>query len=506
MDLIEYYAIGVGAGFCLLLVGMSVVLIRALCAPAGRRLRRMLNPLLPTWACGRIIISMQEATLLCVILTINGLCVGVNVRDGVSEVAKRLGRVALVNLVPISCGAHMNYVISICGIRLDQYARLHAWLGGIVIVEVTLHTIFGRGAIHDIAGLLASCSVWIIGVVSIPIIRRWVFELFTKLHTVSAAVALFALWLHLPSSTFYTRPRLYLLLSLFIFILTKFVRLLNIIYSSVSLRGKSIALVERQGDGVEIRIRMARPLKFKAGQYIYLSLWGLSKLSALEFHPFQICWDYPDESGHQILVLLVQPRKGFTKSLLTSASYQEYLAFVEGPYGRPLSLGQYGTVLLLATGVGITGQLPYVKELLKLYLQCEVKTRRIALFWEVESEVHRYWVRKWMDELLALDRDYILDIQLYIKAHFLSSRASKGDVEKLGSHGRITLTYATMRPNIIIASEMERRKGKTLVSLCTNPSTTRVITDILEHAAHTDVDVKRLDFQPWTTKVTEVRF
>jgi NAD(P)H-flavin reductase len=61
-------------------------------------------------------------------------------------------------------------------------------------------------------------------------------------------------------------------------------------------------------------------------------------------------------------------------------------AVIEGPYGKGLNLDSYGTVLLFATGIGIAGQLPFVAQLLEGYHNYEVKTRRIALFWQVESE------------------------------------------------------------------------------------------------------------------------
>ena len=64
-------------------------------------------------------------------------------------------------------------------------------------------------------------------------------------------------------------------------------------------------------------------------------------------------------------------------------------AVIKGPYGKELKLDLYGTVLLFATGIGIASQLPYVKKPLKGYRNCEVKTRRIALFWEVESKYKR---------------------------------------------------------------------------------------------------------------------
>lgn len=94
-------------------------------------------------------------------------------------------------------------------------------------------------------------------------------------------------------------------------------------------------------------------------------------------------------------------------------------AAIEGPYGKELRLDSYGTVLLFATGIGIAGQLPYVTQLLAGYLECKVKTRRIALFWEVESERkpcksdlmspliiskgHTAWVADKMQELLKQD-------------------------------------------------------------------------------------------------------
>lgn len=103
--------------------------------------------------------------LLCVLLIVNGLCIGVNATD-VSEVAQRAGRVALVNLIPIFCGAHMNHIASICGIRYKSFSRSHILLGAIFIAEATLHvvlTLVHEGVervepSYDIGGLIVSCS------------------------------------------------------------------------------------------------------------------------------------------------------------------------------------------------------------------------------------------------------------------------------------------------------------------------------------------------------------
>lgn len=197
-------------------------------------------------------------------------------------------------------------------------------------------------------------------------------------------VALVALWFHLPSDYIYKVPRLYVLLSSIIFVIIKLLRICNIMYMS-GMNSVATVLVDREHTGVELRIRLARPRKIYAGQFIYLCLPGLSTLSLLRSHPFQVAWAYTDES-RQVLVLLVQPRRGFTRKLLLADPHHEYKAAVEGPYGPRMPLDQFGTVLLFATNIGVSGQLLFMKEILELYANHKAKARRIALFWEIDVE------------------------------------------------------------------------------------------------------------------------
>lgn len=91
------------------------------------------------------------------------------------------------------------------------------------------------------------------------------------------------------------------------------------------------------------------------------------------------------------MVLVIEKRGGFTRHLQGLARSEreqppKMRAIIEGPYGKELDLGSYETVLLFATGIGIAGQLPYVIRLLDGYYNSEVKTRKIALLWELDSE------------------------------------------------------------------------------------------------------------------------
>ena len=38
------------------------------------------------------------------------------------------------------------------------------------------------------------------------------------------------------------------------------------------------------------------------------------------------------------------------------------LAFIDGPYGVRHDFGEYGTVVMFASGIGIAGHIPYIKD------------------------------------------------------------------------------------------------------------------------------------------------
>jgi hypothetical protein len=93
------------------------------------------------------------------------------------------------------------------------------------------------------------------------------------------------------------------------------------------------------------------------------------------------------------LFLLAGAKAGFTRKLLQYArphtgdpTEMDYrLAWFSGPHGQTLKLGNYGSVIMVATGLGIAAQLPYLKELIKGYNNCNVRTRRIQLIWQIAT-------------------------------------------------------------------------------------------------------------------------
>ncbi|CAM1508785.1 Fc.00g056330.m01.CDS01 [Cosmosporella sp. VM-42] len=502
MEATDLYGICIG-GFIAFLIVFSFCRSLARSAYRGSRvffLRHVYYSHLPRWVCGNLGISRYSGSIIGLFLIANVCFIGIGVSDN-SDFTRRLGRAALINLIPLYGGGRISSIVNLLSLRPESYLLAHKCIGVVFIVEVSLHSLLSWT--HSevdltqgpaVAGLIAACSVGAIALTSIPILWRWMYECVSFSHMVLAITGIASLWFHLKTSKALQTPNLYLSLATLTFILVKIVRFFKVVYTNVSTKKVTTASIQRIGRGVEVQVSMPRPFSHHAGQFVFLSI---PRLAALQSHPFQVAWDHLDEKGNHVIVLIIEPRHGFTGKLLLANPDRDYMALIEGPYGSPVGLDQYGTVLLFATGIGIVGQLPYMKEQLNLYREWRTKTRRYALFWEMNDEEYRYWVREWMNELLSWDLNY--DIQLFIRGHYIAKNAVEGATSKQGKdHFRITLNYTSMQPDTLINSEMQKRKGRMLVSMCANPSTTRTITEFVHPMLGQDIDLVELDFRPWS--------
>lgn len=106
---------------------------------------------------------------------------------------------------------------------------------------------------------------------------------------------------------------------------------------------------------------------------------------------------------------LIRKKDGFTKKMMRSIANGRQLnvvALAEGPYGMILfqyllnlspelavltevggvhSYDSYGTIVLIAGGIGITHPMSYLRELVNGFANRTVATRRITLLWVVRS-------------------------------------------------------------------------------------------------------------------------
>ena len=61
------------------------------------------------------------------------------------------------------------------------------------------------------------------------------------------------------------------------------------------------------------------------------------------------------------------------------------IAFVSGPHGSTTPAGEYGKVVMIASGFGIAAQLPLLKELIQGFNCANVRTRNVHLVWQLQD-------------------------------------------------------------------------------------------------------------------------
>jgi predicted ferric reductase len=196
----------------------------------------------------------------------------------------------------------------------------------------------------------------------------------------------------------------YLKAAIILWGLDRALRLARLLYRNVGRKMTEAHVEALPGDAVRVTIRMTRPWTFKPGQHLYLYIPTIGLWTS---HPFTISWSadghrvsFDDEKlavhrqdiyqAEKTMSLIIRARTGFTDSLFKKAVAAPEKAFttkalVEGPYGKIDTLGSYGTVVLVAGGVGITHPVPYVKELVAGYANGTVATRRVTLVWVIQT-------------------------------------------------------------------------------------------------------------------------
>jgi predicted ferric reductase len=249
---------------------------------------------------------------------------------------------------------------------------------------------------------------------SISLIRRYFYETFLRLHQLVTIIIIAGIWIH-SSGSWKNTPRIYLILAGGTWIILSLTRIFSSVYrSKVIGQPFTRAVIWTVAGGLQLHVKIARPWKYYAGQYVYLCIPGIDYSTWVQSHPYFVAWWYKDEDNNDIIVFILESQRGFSSSLAAHSAGKLILnpkrdpssermvvaadteikrqslaglrTIVEGPYGRETSLDGYGTVLLFATGIGIAGQLPHVKQLLQGSHDWTVKARKISLYWEVESE------------------------------------------------------------------------------------------------------------------------
>jgi hypothetical protein len=129
--------------------------------------------------------------------------------------------------------------------------------------------------------------------------------------------------------------------------------------------------------------------------------------------------DIITNNAPQTISFIIRSRTGFTEKLYRKANAApngrfSSRCFLEGPYGHQ-TLHSYGTVLLFAAGVGVTHQIPHVRDLVTGYANGTVAARKVVLVWIIQKPEHLEWIRPWMTTVLSLPkRKEVLKVLLFV--------------------------------------------------------------------------------------------
>lgn len=269
-------------------------------------------------------------------------------------------------------------------------------------------------------------------------------------------------------------------------------------------RGGTKAVCEKlPGDAIRVSIRVARPWRHQPGQYVFITIPSVGLWTS---HPFSVAWHdentspIDSEKGVKVdpndlslffgstVSFVIRRRSGFTSALHDKVVQAEgkfsVNAFIEGPYGGLQNLSSYGTVLLFAGGVGITHQLPFVRELVTGFADGTVAARRVLLVWVIQSPEQLEWIQPWMTTILALGkRRDVLRIQL-----FITRPRSTKEIRSPSA----TVQMFPGKPNVdtLVQMECENQVGAMGVSVC-GPGT---LSDDVREAVRKRQEWRNIDY------------
>lgn len=414
--------------------------------------------------------------------------------DAAKQLRNRSGSLAVVNMIPLFLMAGRNNpLIKWLGISFDTFNLLHRWFGRIVVLEAVCHTLsyyaasaqnggWGAAFLHTFAsqfqlmGFLATAAFVLIFFQAASISRHAFYETFKIMHILLAALAVAGLWYHL---NLVNLPQIkYLIPVIILWICDRTARVVRLAYNNFGAGGTRTLIEALPGNACRVTVTMARPWTFKAGQHAYLYI---PAISLWQSHPFSVAWSEESDQlmGETMAIerqdvlamrkttmsFIIRGRTGMTSTLYQRAAAQPEgrlltTCFVEGPYGGLHMMHSYGTVMLFAGGVGITHQVPHVRDLVAGYANGTVAARKIVLVWIIQSPEHLEWIRPWMTEILAMEkRREVLRILL-----FVSRPRSSKEIHSPSS----TVQMYPGRPNIdtLMGIEMENQIGAMGVSVC----------------------------------------
>ncbi|KAJ8126855.1 hypothetical protein O1611_g6782 [Lasiodiplodia mahajangana] len=381
-----------------------------------------------------------------------------NTRSSLGPFSDRIG-VRAYALTPLSIllSTRESILSLLTGVPYQSFNFLHRWLGYIIFIQGSVHTIgwtiievrlYQPQPSTAIEWITQTYMIW--GVVAMILLlllfvlsTRWAirltgYEFFRKAHYVLAMLYIGACWGH------WDKLKCFLLPSLLIWFLDRGARLLRtalIHYQylsdgSMGFRSAPASSTHFQdsehGDVVRMDVTQNHD-PWKIGQHFYLCF---TESSIWQSHPFTPLNLPQIRNGSVAHSYIFRAKKGETRKVtdlalrkLAQSPNATTPVILTGPYGESIAetLTPEDNVLCVAGGTGITYVLPV---LLDLVQKPAVKERKIQLIWAIRRKADLCWVEQ---EIVAINNAAVshgIQVHIYVTRESDSSASSIQD-EKL---------------------------------------------------------------------------
>ncbi|KAJ5168581.1 uncharacterized protein N7482_004175 [Penicillium canariense] len=372
-----------------------------------------------------------------------------NTRSSIGPWSDRIGVLAYA-LTPLSVmlSSRESFLSLVTGLPYQTFNFLHRWLGYIIFVQSSLHTIgwcivelrlyqpqpsVGIEWVtqtYMVWGIVAMILLLLIFALSTPWgIRLTGYETFRKLHYVLAMVYIGACWGH------WKQLKCFLLPSLIFWFLdrgARFIRTGVLHYhpgeESGMLGFKSIEATvvcfvdENHGDVIRLEMENIQDT-WNIGQHYYLCF---PKISMWQSHPFTPLNAPVIAKGQVKHSYILRAKKGETKRIADLASNGRLTTpvILTGAYGESITknLAPNTNIVCVAGGTGITYVLPV---LLGLAQQPPSPNRKLDLIWVIKHASNTQWIQEELDLLRTVRKDMNLKIRIFATRDPSSQASSK---------------------------------------------------------------------------------
>ncbi|KAJ5642499.1 hypothetical protein N7490_006499 [Penicillium lividum] len=324
---------------------------------------------------------------------------------------RRAGSLAIIHIIPLCPGINFGFPADLLHLDRQVLAWFHRWIGRICVLHALLH--------GSLVVSIARISILAIPSHLIPMIGG---QFALKSHYVLMAIAISGIAYHLVQRRSAYRWVLLGAISLWL------VCSLSVCMRVIFTRRQSQAVISTCDGTLWLDITLPLKRTVRSGQY--MQLWmpsaGFRAFMQLPLFYVVIC-ECDDPSGEPTARMVARPQPGVTSNLYRIAKDSPKRQSVKllGPYGRPLDLSRFGTIVFVLEDIGLFRALSYIKMLVEASQKREVMVRRLDILWQRDETFEDPpWFETWRQQLLDLDWQGF-DILLF---RIYSSRAGPGHI------------------------------------------------------------------------------